>query len=95
VPISYRAAQTIIKRGDEAALRTALDQHLDPNLTNPNGWSLLMLAAVEGAVPLGRLLIERGASPSAPNAKGETPLAIAGQKGHAAFVELLNEHPAQ
>jgi len=92
MPISYRAAQTIIKRGDEAALRTALDQHLDPNLANSNGWSLLMLAAVEGAVPIGRLLIERGANPATPNAKGETPLAIATQKNHTAFVELLNEH---
>jgi ankyrin repeat protein len=89
MPISYRAAQTLIKRGDEPALRSALDAGLDANLTNPNGWSLLMLAAVEGNVPLGRLLIEHGANPTTPNSKGETPLSIATNRGYDLFVELL------
>ncbi len=88
-PISYRAAQTLIKRGDAEALRTALDQHLDPNLTNSNGWSLLMLAAVEGAVPLGRLLIQRGARTDSLNSKNESALSIATKKGHSAFVNLV------
>jgi uncharacterized protein len=90
MPISYRAAQTLIKRGDEAALRTALDNNLDPNLTNPNGWSLLMLAAIEGDVPLGRLLIERGANVTASNNKSETALTIATSRGHDLFIELLS-----
>ena len=94
MPISYRAAQTLIKRGDEPALRAALDAHLDPNLANHKGWSLLMLAAVEGSVPLGQLLIEKGANLVALNGKGDTPLSIATQKGHTAFVELLHGHGA-
>ena len=89
MPISYRAAQTLIKRGDEPALRAALDAHLDPNLANHKGWSLLMLAAVEGSVPLGQLLIERGADLAAMNLKGETPLSLATQKGHTDFANLL------
>jgi ankyrin repeat protein len=91
--ISYRAAQTLIKRGDEEALRTALDQHLDPNLTNPNGWSLLMLAAVEGSVPLGRLLVERGAKLGTANNKNDTALTIATQKNHEPFIAFLKEQP--
>lgn len=94
MPISYRAAQTIIKRGDEPALRTALDAHLDPNLANHKGWSLLMLAAVEGDVPIGRLLIERGAIVTAKNDKDETALSIATNRGYDLFVALLNEHAA-
>ncbi|MDQ2925231.1 MAG: ankyrin repeat domain-containing protein [Acidobacteriota bacterium] len=94
MPISYRAAQTLIKRGDEPALRAALDQHLDPNLTNPNGWSLLMLAAVEGSVPLGRLLIQRGAKPNTLNSKNGSALSIATKKGHAPFIEFLTAHCA-
>jgi hypothetical protein len=94
MPVSYRAAQTIIKRGDEPALRAALDAHLDPNLANHKGWSLLMLAAVEGNVPIGRLLIERGAVVGAKNGKDETALSIATNRGYDLFVELLNEPAA-
>lgn len=91
MPISYRAAQTLIKRGDEPALRAALDAHLDPNLTNPNGWSLLMLAAVEGDVPVGRLLLERGAIATTQNSRNETALSIATNRGYDLFVALLAE----
>ena len=87
--LSYRAAQTLIKRSDESALRTALDQGLDANLANHKGWSLLMLAAVEGSVPLGQLLIDKGANLVALNSQGDTPLSIATQKGHTAFIDLL------
>ncbi len=92
MPISYRAAQTLIKRGDEAALSAALDARLDPNLTNENGWTLLMLAAVEGSVPLGRLLIEHGADRAARNLKGDDAEGIASRRGFAEFVALLGEH---
>jgi ankyrin repeat protein len=89
--ISYRAAQTLIKRGDEPALRAALEAGLDPNATNENGWSLLMLAAVEGDCPLGRLLIEKGSNLVAINLKGDTPETIATHRGFTAFVALLHE----
>ena len=89
MPISYRAAQTLIKRNDEPALRTALDAGLNPSLSNHKGWSLLMLAAVEGSVPVGQLLIDKGANLVALNSKGDTPLSIATQKNHTAFIELL------
>jgi ankyrin repeat protein len=92
--ISYRAAQTLIKRGDEAGLRAALDAGLEANLTNQNGWTLLMLAAVEGDIPLGRLLVEKGADLAAHNLKGETPESIASHRGYSAFVQMLHEHDA-
>ncbi len=91
MPISYRAAQTLIKRGDEPALRAALDDGLDPNLANENGWTLLMLAAVEGATPLGRLLLERNADPARQNAKGDTALHIATNRGYTLFTDVLGE----
>ena len=87
--MTYRGAQNLIKRGDEAGLRQALDTGLDPNLANQNGWTLLMLAAVEGSVPLGHLLIEKGADLAAMNRNGDTALAIASAKGHTAFADLL------
>ncbi len=87
--LSYRASQSLIKRGDEAALLTALEGGLDPNLTNQNGWSLLMLAAVEGSAPLGELLLDRGANINGCNRHGETALSLAAQKAHLPFLQLL------
>jgi ankyrin repeat protein len=89
--LSYRAAQTLIKRGDEPALRAALATGLDPNLVNQNGWSLLMLAAVEGDVPIGRLLLEFGANPVLTNNKADTALTLATHRGHQLFVALLSQ----
>ena len=88
--MTYRGAQNLIKRGDEAGLRTALEQGLDANLVNQNGWSLLMLAAVEGSVPLGRLLLERGADPAAKNKADKTARALAQDRGYDLFVALLS-----
>jgi uncharacterized protein len=92
--MTYRGAQTLIKRNDEEGLRTALNGNLSSNLVNPNGWTLLMLAAVEGHVALGKLLLEKGARTNPTNNRGQTALAIATQKGHTAFAELLASHPA-
>ena len=88
--MTYRGAQNLIKRGDEPALRAALSTGLDPNLANQNGWTLLMLAAVEGDVPIGRLLIEKGAAINARNNKEDTALTLATHRGFALFVDLLN-----
>ncbi len=87
--MTYRGAQNLIKRGDEAGLRQALDTGLDPNLANQNGWTLLMLAAVEGDVSIGRLLIEKGAGINTRNNKEDNALALATHRGHKLFVDLL------
>lgn len=87
--MTYRGAQNLIKRGDEAGLHAALDAGLDPNLVNQNGWTLLMLAAVEGNVPVGRLLIDKGADIHRKNNKDDTALNLATNRGFTMFTELL------
>ncbi|MBW4040003.1 MAG: hypothetical protein HIU91_14285 [Acidobacteria bacterium] len=87
--MTYRAAQNLIKRGDEPALRAALDTGLNPNLVNQNGWTLLMLAAVEGDLPIARLLLEKGADPTLRNTKDETALNLATHRGFTLFADLL------
>ena len=91
MPVSYRAAQNLIKRGNEEELRAALDDGLDGNLTNENQWSLLMLSAVEGSTVLGKLLLDAGADPAKLNSKGESAETIALKRGHHDFVTLLRE----
>jgi ankyrin repeat protein len=88
--LTYRGAQNLIKRGDEAGLRAALDAGLDVNSVNQNGWSLLMLAAVEGDVPVGRLLVERGADVAAKNKAEKTAEMLASDRGFDLFVEMLH-----
>ena len=94
MPISYRAAQTLIKRGDEAALRVALEDGLDPDSTNQNGWTLLMLTAIEGATPLAVLLLERGADVHHRNRHDETALSLAAGKANVPLLQLLLAHGA-
>jgi ankyrin repeat protein len=53
-----------------------------------------MLAAVEGDVPIGRLLIEKGATIDARNNKQDTALTLASHRGYTLFANLLNEHSA-
>ena len=89
--MTYRVAQNLIKRSDEPALRAALATGLDPNLANQNGWSLLMLAAIEGDVPIGRALLDHGANPALTNNKSETALTLATHRGYDLFAALLNE----
>jgi uncharacterized protein len=88
--MTYRGAQNLIKRGDESGLRAALDAGLDVNSVNQNGWSLLMLAAVEGSVPVGRLLVECGADVAAKNKAEKTAEALASDRGFGQFVEMLH-----
>ena len=90
--MTYRGAQNLIKQGDEEGLRSALNGSLSSNLANQNGWTLLMLAAVQGHIGIGQLLLEKGAKTAATNNKGQTALAIATQKGHKAFAEMLEAH---
>lgn len=90
--MTYRGAQNLIKRGDEPALRAALDAGLDPNLANKNGWTLLMLAAVEGDVAIGRLLIDKGADRSARNQKQDDAATLASHRGYKLFVDMLHQN---
>ena len=92
--MTYRGAQNLIKRGDEAGLRVALEHGLDPNLANQNGWTLLMLAAVEGNVAIGGLLIEKGAAINVRNNKDDSALTLATHRGFALFVDLLTHSGA-
>ena len=49
-----------------------------------------MLAAIEGDVPIGRLLIEKGADINARNNKEDNAASLATHRGYTLFVDLLS-----
>lgn len=78
-----------IKHGRLAAVQDFLDGGGDVNLTNRNGWSLLMSAAFKGNSRILTLLLERGAAINSTNVAGETALTLAAGGGFVKCVRLL------
>ena len=87
-------AHRLIKKGDLISLRRELDGGISPDLPNKFSWTLLMLAALEGNVAVGELLLSRGASVNKTNDFGETALSLAAHNGHIGFVRILLDHAA-
>lgn len=69
------------RAGDAALLLPLLDQGAPANLQDPQGNTLLMLAAYHGHADLVRQLAARGADVDQVNDRGQTPLAGAAFKG--------------
>jgi ankyrin repeat protein len=72
-----------VKAGNMAAVRTALQQHADPNQSEPDGTTALHRATEAGQVEIVRALLAAGAKPNEANRFGVTPLAVALTEGNA------------
>lgn len=60
--MTFDDAHGLIKKGDILSLRHELDGGASPDLSNRFSWTLLMMAAIERNMPIGELLISRGAA---------------------------------
>jgi uncharacterized protein len=89
LPMSFDDLQKLIKDGDIISLRRELDEGTSANLSNRFSWTLLMLAAIEGNMPMAELLISRGADVNAVNDFGETALSLAACAGHIRLVRAV------
>jgi ankyrin repeat protein len=89
IAMTFDEAHVVIKRGDIVRMRDELDNGLSPNLSNKYSWTVLMLAAMSGNTPIGRLLIEQGAYLETRNMFKQTALSLAAHTGHPSFVKLL------
>ena len=77
-------------RGDQAAVRSLLDQQVDVNRAQGDGTTALHWAAYHDDLEMARLLTAAGADVSAQTRLGSlTPLFMAAKNGGAAMVELL------
>jgi hypothetical protein len=78
-----------VRLNDHGQVQELLKRGLDPNLTDPDGNTLLMEAAREGAIEAARLLISHGALLSSQNRYGENALMLAAFKGRDNLVGLM------
>ena len=80
--------------GDLSQAKVYLDQGVDVNGKNNNGWSAAMIAASRGNLEMLKLLIEKGADVSLANSDGNTALHIASFFAREELVELLLKNGA-
>lgn len=84
----------LARQGEVARLVAYVDAGAPVGLTDPQGNTLLMLAAYHGHADLVRELAARGADVDRLNDRGQSPLAGAVFKGEEAVVAVLLEHGA-
>ncbi|MET4003298.1 MULTISPECIES: ankyrin repeat domain-containing protein [Arthrobacter] len=82
-------AMDLAREGKNAELAEFLDHGLSIDVQDPDGNTLLMLAAYKGASETVSLLIGRGANVDIRNNRDQSPLAGALFKGEDAVVGLL------
>ncbi|MHB9117021.1 MAG: ankyrin repeat domain-containing protein [Burkholderiales bacterium] len=78
-----------VKNDDSGTVQELLAKGFDPNASDEEGDTLLMLAAREGNPAVSQKLIAAGADLNRQNSLGETALMLAAYKGHLAVAQLL------
>ena len=86
-----KAALMTPRLGDVRAVKTLVERGADPNARDPEGNTLLMLAASTDVLPFETInaLIEHGAEVNAKRSDGRTALDFARQRGATPIVDLL------
>jgi len=82
-------AMDLARDGKAGELAEFLDHGLAVDVQDPDGNTLLMLAAYRGQAGTVSMLLGRGANPDTGNARGQSPIAGALFKGEDAVVALL------
>ena len=78
-----------VEKGDAAAVRSLIAQHVNVDVTQVDGSTALLWAARNDDLKVAELLIAAGADGKIANRYGVTPLTEAATNGSAAMVELL------
>ncbi|HYM10292.1 MAG TPA: ankyrin repeat domain-containing protein [Bryobacterales bacterium] len=84
-------------RGPALGVKFLLDRGADAKATDPEGNSILVLAAASDAFPVDAIqtLLDRGADVDAKSANGETALELAERQGQTPVVDLLRKAGAR
>ncbi len=78
-----------VRMGHTIVLKQLLDDGVELEAKDPDGWTPLALAALNGHRAIVGVLLDHGANPETKCKSGRTPLAHAAEAGHEAVVELL------
>jgi len=86
---TYDDLMKAIKTGDLNGVVELLRKGVDVDTTDPEGNTLLMIAARDGNEPLAELLLSQRPKVNARNSVGDTPLRLAAFGGHLNIVKKL------
>ena len=78
-----------IREGETARVIELLNSGVDVNHQLTDGWTPLMVAALDDQLEVAKILLNRGADAALQNSKGLTAEMIAERKGHRRIIELL------
>jgi len=84
-----------IIEGDEATIRLALEQDIDPNSKNRYGDTALIWAVYRDRTQLAETLLQRGAKPNVAGTYRKTPMHWAAEAGLVQQLDLLLKHGAK
>ena len=80
------------EKGDLTKVKQLIDEVMDVNARDKDGFTSLDLAARKGHTLVAELLISKGAKVNVKDSKGETPLVKALHEGHKDVAKLLRQH---
>jgi ankyrin repeat protein len=86
---------TYIWKGRPHRIKLHLASGGNPDLMNEHGWTLLMVAAASGRLPIVKALIDAGADVHHQSPDGHTPLIAATFMGRGPVMDLLIARGAQ
>ncbi len=78
-----------IREGEAVRVTQLLDRGADSNHQLMDGWTPLMVAALDDQLEVAKILVNRGADAALQNSRGLTAEMIAERKGHSRIIELL------
>ena len=95
MPPLFDDLATYIWKGRPQRIKLHLASGGNPDLMNQHGWTLLMVAAASGRIPIVKALLDAGADVNHQSPYGHTPLIAATFMGRGKVMDLLMAQGAQ